>query len=346
MAFSTQQNFLAELDGTTVYELNQKIDYSKLTLDERKREVESILENTDFYSEYFSEHFKGSINSGDSLSQEINVCKSLEKMANYLLNSEEVRKMEDAEQTKYVFHTDAQYFRKKIERESSLEFLLDSGEGTIHFLKRNEKNYKKPKTQVITKDDLDRKDELGEILRNLQAYSEFINQELKNPNTKFNRYLLTKIKGQLSADMVYIKEKMLGVFGEDFVTCKEGASPDLDVFDFTNHSHLNGFTLETTDKKGRKKKEFIKGLLYFKPYLDLNNDFSIILTDLQNTIDKANLTDIEKYVLNEMRNGSTKKEVAETLNCSHVKVTRTMEIIASKVAKVGNKYDAKEKVLN
>ena len=68
MAFTTQPNFIGVLDGVNVNELNKKIDYTKIKLDERKQIVESILDETNFYEEYFSKHFKADINAGDYLS--------------------------------------------------------------------------------------------------------------------------------------------------------------------------------------------------------------------------------------------------------------------------------------
>lgn len=347
MALSNQQNFIGVLDGTDVMNLNKQIDYKQTKLEDRKKVVEEIVKSTEFYTEYFSGYFKGSINSGDSLSSDVNVCKSLERMASYLLNSEEIKAEEDKEVTQYVFHTDAKYFKKKMERESSIEALTESDDGSkseaiIHFLKREGKNQKKGKDQFISKTDLKRTDLLGQVLRDYSSYNDFITAELqKKKKSKFNRYMLTKIKGQLTNDMIYSKDQLLGTWGYDLKTFSESTVPDLDVFDFTNRLHLNGTTIKVKDKKGKLKNEHIKGLLYFKNDFNPDNDFSFILRDLQDTIDKANLTEMEKYVLEEMRNGASKVEVAEKLETHHVKIVRTMEIIAGKVMKVGNKYDGK-----
>lgn len=351
MGFSTQSNFVGVLDNTNVNEINKQIDYKKTKLEERKQLVEEVLESTNFYTEYFSGYFKASINAGDHLSTDVNVCKSLERMANYLLNSDEIKAEEEEEKVQYVFHTDAKYFQKKVDREQSIESLTDStsddhSDSIIHFLKREEQNYKLPKSQFVSQEDLERADFLGQVLRAYSSYNDFISSELKKEKSEYNRYLLTKIKGQLKHDLIYSKDHLLGIFGYDLKTFSESTEPNLDVFDFTNKLHLLGTYIEVERKNKRtgkmeKKKEHIKGLLYFKPDFDPNNDFSFILKDLQDTIEKANLTEIEKFVLEQMRNGATKVEVAKILNTHNVKVYRTMEIIASKVAKVGNKYDGK-----
>ncbi|MEK5205258.1 hypothetical protein NST55_28880 [Bacillus sp. FSL R10-2789] len=347
MAFTTQQNFVGVLSDTDIVTLNSKIDYKKTKLEDRKKIVEGIIEGTEFYNEYFSSYFKATINAGDSLSHNVNVCKSLERMANYLLNSEEIKKEEDENVVQYVFHTDPKYFQKKVDREKSIEGLTETENGghaeeIIHFLKREGKNYKKGKDQFINAKDLERADFLGEVLRSYNSLLEFVTEELKKKgSSQYNRYLLTKIKGQLSNDMIYSKDHLLGIWGYELKGFSESTVYDLDVFDFTNKVHLNGIAIEVKGKDGKPKKEHIKGLLYFKPDFDPSNDFSYILKDLQDTVDKAGLTEEEKFVLEQMRNGASKVEVARALNTHHVKIMRTMEIITNKVCKVGNKYDGK-----
>jgi|GEM_PF-2913893 len=343
MAFSTQRNFMGVLDGTNVNELNKKIDYKKTKLEDRKKVVNDILNSTRFYEEYFSDYFNANINSGDYLSSDVNVCKSLERMANYLLNSDEVKAEEDKEKVQYVFHTDLKYFQKKLDRERSVESISgaedsDHSDLVIHFLKREERNFKKSKKQVITSQDLKRDDLLGQVLRDYKALEDFITNELKKEDSKYNRYLLAKIKGQLSSDMIYCKDALLGVWGYDLKYFSESTKYNVDVFDFTNEFHLKGGVVET--ESGHHL--VAKGLLFFKPTYDPNNDFDFVLWDLQNTINKANLTDFEKVVLEMARSGLTQEEIATNLNTYQKKISRTIDIIAKKVARVGNKYDAEK----
>jgi len=350
MAFSTQANFVGKLDGTDVNELNKQIDYKKTKLDDRMKVVEKLINGTEFYGEYFDNYFKANINAGDYLSNDVNVCKSLERMANYILNSEEIKAEEDASKTQYVFHTDAKYFQKKVDREGSIEKITQTENGgheesIIHFLKREDGNSKKEKAQYISMDDLQRDDFLGEVLRSYYPFYEYLTNELKNKNSAHNRYLLTKAKGQVDLDMKYSKDHLLGVFGYDLKTFSETTEPDLDIFDFTNPVHLKGrkITFVGRNRKGQEVEHEVlaKGLLYFKPDFDPTNDFSIILTDLEETVNKAGLTSEERFILNGLRDGLTQLEIAEQLHTNHVKIGRTMDIITNKVIAVGNKYDGK-----
>lgn len=345
MAFSAQQNFVAEIDGTTVMELNKKLDYKITSLEDRKKLVEDILNNTKFYEGYFSDYFKAGLTTRDALSSDVNVCKSLNAMANYLLNSKEIKQMDDSEETKYVFYTDEHQFEKKIRREVSIEGFStdsdDSSENVIHFLKRETKNHKKPKTQKILKKDLARDDFLGEVLRSYQAFNEFITEELKKgKNSKHSRFLLSKIKNQIDNDMIYSKDHLLGVWGYDLKAFSESTVLNVDVFDFSNVKHLHG-----TDLEIRGKRVFAKGLLYFKPTDDYTDDFNLVLIDLKNLIKRANLTAIEELILAGVQSGLPKKVVAEMLNVNPMKITRTMILIAEKVAALGNKYDCEKEIV-
>ena len=361
MAFTTQPNFIGVLDGVNVNELNKKIDYTKTKLDERKQIVEKILDETNFYEEYFSNHFKADINAGDYLSTEINVCQSLEKMANYLLNSKEIKEEEDNEKTKYIFHTDEKYFKKKVDREQSVDQIAktensDHSETVIHFLKRDEGNFKKEKAQTILTSDIkpgkiNSKEEIEQVIEVINEYKQFydrITKKLVNKEKDYNRYILTKVKGQLTDDIIYTKDHLLGIFGYNLKNgVKETTQPSLDIFDFTNWNHIYGkeitFVSSNPNKKDKEHTVIAKGLMFFKPTDDFQDDFNITLIDLQNTIKKANLTEEEKQILDLAQRGLTLEEIAREFKTYHMKISRTLKRIANKIISVGDKYDLADK---
>lgn len=344
MAFSSQPNFTAEIDGTTVHELNKKIDYTKVHLTDRMKAVQELLDSTDFYIDYFAEFFNPNINAGDSLSADVNICKSLERMANYILNSKEVKEEEDAMKTKYVFHTDRKYFEKKLARETSISQVVGTNtpeeeSNIMHFLKTEEPNYRKGKIQKVTAKDIARDDKLGEILRSYNNLLVFVDQELRDKNSKYNRYLLTKTKGAVVEDMIYCKDHLLGVWGYDLKNFYESCEPDYSVFDFTNVEHIKGKKLQFTDHKGKDKELFVKGLMYFEPRLMPNDEFSLTLMDFENTVNQAELNPNERFVLDRVRMNQSKFEIAEELKVSAPNVSYLIDQIAIKISKVGNKYD-------
>ncbi len=57
MAFTSQQNFLASIDGVTANELNRVMDRTLDNYDERKACIENTLEGTSFFEEYFTNYY-------------------------------------------------------------------------------------------------------------------------------------------------------------------------------------------------------------------------------------------------------------------------------------------------
>jgi DNA-binding CsgD family transcriptional regulator len=340
---NSKSNFTGSLDGTTVNEINKKLDYTKTNLEDRKNIVNDILDNTSFYQKYFDDYYNPSPTNSETLSEENNVCKSLEAMANYLLNSDEVKEEKRKNETKYVFYTDTDYFKSKMNREPSIENLtnidnIDCQETIIHFFKREEKNYKKAKDQKITAADLKKTDDLGEILREYNEFLEFVSDELRNKNQKNKRYVLTNTKHSLEEDMIYCKNHLLGVFGYEIKSTNETTKYDLDVFDFTNELHLKGTIIQSSNGKPI----VAKGLIYLKKDFNPEDEMSYVLIDLQRVIDRAGLTNFEKDVLELLRNGWNNIEIAKEFDVNHVKIYRTIRGIIKKIISVGDKYDAAE----
>lgn len=349
MVTSSKNTFIGVLDGTDINEINQKINYDKTKLEDRKKVVNDILDNTEFYSVYYTDHFKTPVTASDPLSSDINVCRSLERMASYLLMSDEIKQEEDKEKTQYVFHTNPASFKKKVEKERSIESIVNSNDGQledsiIHFLKKQEPNHKKSKNQFISNRDLKRPDELGRILRDYNRFLEYITSEIKRKDNIINRYLLTTTKGQITNDMVYTKDSYLGTFGYDSKVLPDLRSIDYDCFDFTNMIHVKGKKMIFIDHKGKESEIEVKGLMFFEPGKDLGNDFNLVLEDFNNTAKKAGLSDLEWLILNELRLGTQKIDIAYDLSVAPSLITYYTHQIAKKIIKVGNKYDKLEEI--
>jgi hypothetical protein len=304
--------------------IREQIDYKQTKLDDRKAVVEEILEQTgDELSAYFNNSFKANLNSKDKLSHEDNVCRTLESLANYLLNSDEVKEEKAKEEFHYVFHTDEQYFNKKIQRENSIESMSsDSNEDTvIHFLIRSKKNYKKAKTQIVTKKDLQREGLVGEVLRAYNDELERISNKLKRENNDLGgkRYLLTRASGQIKTDMVMVKDQLLGTFGYNS-NPSETTEYDLDLVDFTNPVHV---------------KELITTFCDFEP----DSDLAFVIAAFEELVDGTLLTPRERLVYNDIRQGLKNYELAEKFNVTQQWIGAIITSIAKKVAKEAEKYE-------
>ena len=103
----------------------------------------------------------------------------------------------------------------------------------------------------------------------------------------------------------------------------------------TNKEHLLGSWIEYTDDRVRSN-----GLLSFTATNDYQDDFNCILIDVENLINKCELTDVEAWVLELYKKGIKENSIAKDLGVHNMTIARTLDKIADKVieqAKIQNK---------
>lgn len=339
MSLTVQQFFTSDINGVTVNDIKNKLDYkNKNTYEDRLDVVKSALEyGDDFYQQYFDNHFDVCINNNDFLLSDTNVCKSLETMATYLLMSEDVKNIEDS------FVARQEQLEKRMSKENEV-----SADGFVNLLddveeeKPNTSNYKKQKVQTITSKDLNREDELGQLLRQYQDFLNRIKYKLKDDNKhlrKRPRFVYAVHSGGVRDDMIVLKDSLLGVHGYKLRHYSvESQLPNYDAFDYTNIRHLLGASLSSSEKTIKAK-----GLLFFTPTEDYQDDFNCILVDLQNIIDKTDLTDFEKDTLELSRLNLSRVDIAKELETYDSKIKRTMSLIAKKVSRQAYAMGYKDK---
>lgn len=317
MAFTSQQNFLASIDGTTANELNRVMDRTLDNYEERKKCIESTLEGTSFFEEYFTNYYNVNASQNDYLSLENNVCKVLENYASYLLNSKDI---DDEESQQYKFYYDESTFRRAVNKDMKYD---DKGPEVIDFLLANQSNYKKAKDQKITSSDLKRNDYLGEVLRDYQTYIDTLN------NSDLQAYRRNRLKGEIQRDMILSKDSLLRVHGYNLRYFSESTSPNLEVFDFADFNQLKGYTVEGVDPHYTK----VDGLLRMKFNGDFQYDFQCILYDLDILIEKTKLTERERECLNYFRNGLTNVKIGDIINITSQSVGQSIDSAIKKVNK-------------
>ena len=317
MAFTSQQNFLASIDGVTANELNRVMDRTLDNYDERKACIENTLEGTSFFEEYFTDYYNVNASQNDYLSLENNVCKVLENYASYLLNSKDI---DDEESQQYKFYYDESEFMRAINKDVKYD---DKGQEVIDFLLANQSNYKKAKDQKITAADLNRNDVVGDVLRDYQSYIDLLN------NSNMQAYRRNRLKGEVQRDMILAKDALLRVHGYNLRYFSESTKPDLEVFDFADFNQLKGYTMEGVESRYAK----IDGLLRMKFNGDFQNDFQCILYDLDTLIDKTKLTEKERECLNYFRNGLTNTKTSDILGIDHSVISRNIDRAIKKVNK-------------
>ena len=317
MAFTSQQNFLASIDGVTANELNRVMDRTLDNYDERKACIENTLEGTSFFEEYFTDYYNVNASQNDYLSLENNVCKVLENYASYLLNSKDI---DDEESQQYKFYYDETAFRRAVNKDMKYD---EKGPEVIDFLLANQSNYKKAKDQKITSSDLKRNDYLGDVLRDYQTYIDVLN------NSNMQAYRRNRLKGEVQRDMILSKDALLRVHGYQLRYFSESTKPNLELFDFADFNQLKGYTVEGVDPHYTK----VDGLLRMKFNGDFQNDFQCILYDLDILIEKTKLTERERECLNYFRNGLTNVKIADIIGVNEKSIRRSIDSAIKKVNK-------------
>ena len=298
------------------HDLNKKIDYNKGKLEDRRKIVDEIIE-TGYYHDYFDENFKVALNSTDALSEHDNAVNSLERLANYLLNSDEVKEEKKSDDFEYKFYSDEEAFQKAVNREPKLDGMGGSieKENIIHFLKKENKNFKKSKDQVITRKDLDRDDELGHILRTYTDYLEKVSTELDNhKQSKLSRFKLSEISGSVRQDMIMSKDMLLGVFGYK-TNAEESTVIDWDQIDFTNRNHA-------------------KALLYMLPGRRADEELMYIIQDFTKLVKRAKPTEIQLEIIELLRDNFKITDIGNALNISKQNVSKNIDMLVVRICKL------------
>lgn len=341
MALTVQQFFTSSINGVTVNDIKNKLDYKNVhNFNDRLSLVNETLQFGDeFYQQYFDEYFDVCISNDDFLLSDTNVCKSLETIGTYLLMSEDVKNENEN------FAARQQQLEKRMSKENEIGTdgmtdLLENAEDEDEF--KDNSNYKLEKIQTIKKEDLNKQNEMGELLKQYQAFLDDIQYKLKQGNSHLRlkpRFIYTTHSSAVKDDMIILKESFMGIHGYKLKHYSvESRTPDYDAIDFTNVRHLLGATLASSNRNVKAK-----GLLYFKPTSDYQDDFNCQLIDLQNIIDKTNLTEFEKDVLELNRYSLSNVDIASELGTYDTKVKRTMKTIAKKVSKQAYAMGYKDK---
>lgn len=329
--FINNQYFSNSSTHSSAFSIGKSLDYTKKKLDERMDLVENIVENTSFFEDYFSDNFKVSLSQKDPLSEDIAVCKTLETMANYLLNSEEVVAQDRAEK-EFTYHKSRDKFNNKIKREKAwtvkdgqmMNLVEDENFVEQSIAEKNSRNQKLKKNVTITKKDLEEDSELGQILREYNKLYEFCSAKLKEAPDK-NWRLYSNAKYSVMQDMIYSKIALKGIWGPEYFLPSSRKVRNYDIFDFTDY-------------------KTVRYLLEQKPDLENDPEMWHILLDFNRLVEKCDFTDEEKAVLILLQDGWTIVEMANYLPIKYARIKQTViRNIVLKVVRQGDKYDAKDK---
>lgn len=333
---SPRANFSGSIEGIEVSDLGG-LDFNKFNSDERLAFLEEKLKKVDaFFLRYFSqedgerEYFKCNINTTDELSQDINICKIIERYGTYLLNSSDVK---NNIVEKYEILTE-QEFKKVLNRESATDFkapnyILDtrSSNDYIHLDLKITKSDMFPATKD-TKYGVREKDlELAEVLKAYEDLRMYLKNEMtKIKNKEESELSLYKIKSLLSAilgDMYDAKRMVLGIRNQAKRLGDESPYNDFSILDYTNQEHIKHMLKFCSITKTPRPDDMVSHIGY-----DLYR--AINKLSKRKKIDKVDREIIECY-----NSGNySLEDIGKELNISKVAVFKRINKISKKISEV------------
>lgn len=334
MGFDGREFFTSEINNYSLRDF-QIADYKNDNLEYRKKVIEELLNQTqdesgrNFFETYNDNYYKVNLKAQDSLSGDINVHQKLELFADYLLNSKEIREERKEEKTKYYFYMNREEFKLRTKRELLINNIQSSNYNTndndvdnvIYFLLSRAKNVKMQKLQQVTNADLVEDNYCGQILREYNVIRDKVNYLLQYPEeSSLKRYKLTAMKKSINDDMLLVKKNLKGIFGDKPKNLiQDSTVPSWYMFDFTN-------------------KEHVKKLLYLQKEFIPDDDVSLLLLDIDITIETLhnnNLITKHQYeIVRLIRTGYKNIEICDMKQIKKPRITAIVNAVVYKI----NKY--------
>ena len=326
--------FRGSIDGKTILDFKNKLDYNIESLEERKEKIWELLSledvdgvefsNEEFWNEIWDMGVcKTGINTDESLWSETNVCLTLESMANYLLAKHTKDKKDNIK-----IYDSYELFKRALQEQEAIRKHGELEEDGVIFF-RQKKNYKlDPKPSVTSKD----KKRFNEI----NDYDNYKNYLISLRDNKGMREELIDtlnltggFKLRSSSDVYKFTLKHLPLVSDDMLNVKlqkekaiKWKAPLRD-----SGNEIDWDCLDMFDK------EHVKALLAVPKDMEVVSDVYITRDML---VEKADLTDIQRDILNLWRRNRTLQSIANTLGMSHSNVKKHLDKIVTKVI---NQYE-------
>lgn len=319
----------------------QKYD-ATLTKYEDRLNLVKLLINDDnellhtFFTKYFDEYYDASPNQNGFLAEEDAVCKTVEGLGTYLLNSKDIQS-----NRKVVYRfwkTEKEYKNYKDSEnvnESTIVGDSDNTEVIDMFINKDGKNHLKSKTINITKSDISDIKEVRElqdlidksknesfiksIEKRIDEILPLVNNErdlsrLKHIRANVERFVRSWVSNARE-NQVLIKKAIKRPFDFNGGTRLETMNNKLDTVDFYDEVIIK----KLLPMIGREE--------------DLMSEIGIIIYDFNQLLDEVSFSPREMEVIGLFRGGYEQKELANLLGINKRTVSDTIGRIASKVAK-------------
>ena len=319
MYLDNNNNFYGKIGGKHIGNF-LNFNYKLNTCEDRIAFVNEVLEmykvdGVEFYHEYFDEVYDQErkhskidlvIDKSKSTYTTSNIASSLELIANYILAVDDVD-----DKVNYKIYTSEELFKRACQEFNVINDVVKANGGLD--MKYEEegnksveafpffqlpKNYKKVKDLKLEKEDLEK----YPPMKDYYEFYNYLKEESKrlwgtknlSKEEMVRRGKIKKLLPEIKKDMIDTKKQLqMPIIWKSPLKDNGGADYDLlDMFD----------------------KEVVKELLRVHKGVDLQDDLSCILVDLENLINKIEFTDKQRKVLELWSNGLATGEISKKLN--------------------------------
>ena len=337
MFLDRNNNFYGKIGGKSIGNF-LKFDYDLKSCQERIDFVNEVLgmyevDGVEFYDEYFDEVYdqdrkfgKIDIVIGKDKSQytESNIASALEMIANYILAVDEKEKS-----INYKIYTSEELFNKACKEYKLINSVARANGGTELMNNTDEnivesfplyqlpKNFKKVKDLKIDKEDLEK----YPPLKDYQDFYEYLKEESNrlwatkglSREELVRRGKIKKILPEIKKDMLEVKKQLqMPIIWK--APLKDSGKADYDMLDMFD-------------------KNVVKELLKVKKQVDLQDDLSCILVDLENLIEKVDFDERQELILDMWRNGNPLELISKELNVTSDAIGKAINTIVGKIVK-------------
>ena len=338
MYLDNNNNFYGKIGGKHIGNF-LNFNYKLNTCEERIAFVNEVLEmykvdGVEFYHEYFDEVYDQErkhskidlvIDKSKSTYTTSNIASSLELIANYILAVDDVD-----DKVNYKIYTSEELFKRACQEFNVINDVAKANGGLD--MKYEEegnksveafpffqlpKNYKKVKDLKLEKEDLEK----YPPMKDYYEFYNYLKEESKrlwgtknlSKEEMVRRGKIKKLLPEIKKDMMDAKKQLqMPIIWKSPLKDSGGADYDLlDMFD----------------------KEVVKELLRVHKGVDLQDDLSCILVDLENLINKIEFTDRQRKVLELWSNGLATGEISKKLKLDPSTVTKCLNGVVDLIIK-------------
>ena len=349
-------NMNGEIKNKKIWDFVTELDWSIDNVEERLEHVRNILGEykigeVNFYHEFFEEVFNQDnphskvnliLNTNSARYDESNISKALEIIESYILCSPDEIELRKKDKVEYKIYNSKQLY-DRYEQERNLvyklatvnsdrsnnydkedKYRLDKEFENVFAIFLLPKNYKKVKDIKIESKDFERFPILKEYQQSINHMKCKLDELMSIDESKIkDKEILSDIRNRKKAikkNLKLLKLDMLDIK-------KQLEKPIIWKAPLKDNGKADYDELDMFDKN------VVKELLRVHKQVDLQDDLSCILVDLDNLINKIEFTNKQRIVLNMWSDGVEPIVIARTLSMKQSAVNKYIDTIVGMIVK-------------